>query len=455
MKRRDFLSVGGVGVMSAMAAGLFGRRGFSEETADRRLRVGLIGSGWYGKVDLLRLIQVAPVEVTALCDVHRPRLEEAGKIVAERQLSHNTPALFGDYRTMLDREPFDLILVGTPDHWHALPAIAAMEKGADVWIQKPIGVDVAECRALSAAAKKNRRVTQVGLQRRSTPHLIEMKRQMIDSGELGEIAQVDIFSYYGGGDLFQEACSPPDGFDYEMWTGPAPMRPFHPVVADRGWRQFMEYGNGTVGDMGVHMFDMTRWLLGLGWPKRISSTGGRYVYKKGIQNISDTQTVIFDYETMQVVWNHRHWGGVPDPRHPWGGCFHGTKGLLKASVFGWDFIPKGKSEPSRSGEVVYELDAYPEDETEPNLEKHCAPGVRNQMRDLVIHLGDRGPTVCPMEEGAISTISCILGNIAMTLGRVLEWDAEAGCVKNDDEANRLLVRDYRAPWIHPAVSFTK
>ncbi|MDO4557347.1 MAG: Gfo/Idh/MocA family oxidoreductase, partial [Planctomycetia bacterium] len=242
---------------------------------------------------------------------------------------------------------------------------------------------------------------------------------------------------------------PPDGFDYEMWTGPAPMRPFRPVLASRGWRSFMEYGNGTLGDMGVHMFDMVRWLLGLGWPERISSTGGRYVFTRGVQNIPDTQTVIFDYGNLQVVWNHRHWGGLSDPRHPWGGILRGTKGQLKASVFGWDFIPTGKSEPSRSGDVVYELEEYPEDQTEPGVEKHCAPGIRGQMRDLLAHMVDRGPTVCSLEEGAISTISCILGNLSLQLGRTLEWDADAGRVRNDDEANQLLARTYRGPWIHP------
>lgn len=449
MRRRDFLKIGSLGVMSAMAAGAFGRKGYAEDMADKNLQVGLIGTGWYGKVDLLRLIQIAPVEVAALCDVHRPRLEKAGEIVAERQVSHKTPALYGDWRTMLDERPFDIILVGTPDHWHALPAIAAMEKGIDVWVQKPIGVDVVECQALSAAAKKNSRVTQVGLQRRSTPHLIEMKKRFIDSGEIGQVAQVDIYSHYGGGDLFQESSAPPEGFDYLMWTGPAPTRPFYPVVADRGWRSFMEYGNGTVGDMGVHMFDMIRWLLGLGAPKRVSSTGGRYVYTKGIQNISDTQTVIFDYENLQVVWNHRHWGGLSDQRHPWGAYLHGTKGLLKASVFGWDFIPNGKSEPAESGDVVYELDQYPEDKTEQDLEKHTAPGVRGQMRDFVARIADRGETVCPIAQGAISTIGCILGNLSMQTGRTLEWDAEAGVIKNDDEANALLAREYHNGWIHP------
>ena len=449
MKRRDFLRTGTFGAMGAMAAGAFGEKGYADEMAEVHPKVALIGTGWYGKVDLLRLIQIAPVEVVALCDVHRPRLEEAATIVSERQKSGKKPIIYGDYREMLEKQELDLVLIGTPDHWHALPAIAAMEHGADVWVQKPIGVDVLECQAMVAAAKKYARVSQVGLQRRSTPHLIDAKKQIIDSGMLGTVGQVDIYSYYGGGDLFQDPCDPPDGFDYEMWAGPAPKLPFRPLLANGGWRSFMEYGNGTLGDMGVHMYDMARWLLGLGWPKRVSSTGGRYVFTKGAQNIPDTQTVIFDYENLQVIWNHRHWSGVPDPRHPWGGIFRGTNGLLKASVFGWDFIPRDKTEPSHSGDVVFELEEYPEDKTEPRLEKHCAAAIRGQMRDLLTHMGDRGQTVCSLEEGAISTISCILGNLSLQLGRTLEWDADAGCVRNDEEANRLMARNYRGPWEHP------
>ena len=449
MNRRDFLKLGGLGVMSAAAVGAFGYKGFADD-AQKNLRVGLIGTGWYGKVDLFRLLQVAPVEVVSLCDVYQPRLEEAADITAARQASKKRPRLYGDWRKMLAEKDLDLVLVGTPDHWHALPTIAAMEAGCDVWVQKPIGVDVAECRAMTAAAKKFGRVTQVGLQRRSTPHLVEMKKNLIESGAVGQIAQVDIYSYYGGGDLFQESCAPPADFDYEMWTGPAPMRPYYPVVSNGGWRNFIEYGNGTLGDMGVHMFDMTRWLLGLGWPKRISSVGGRYVYTKGIQNIPDTQTVLFDYGDLQIRWNHRTWSGVPDARHPWGGYYYGTKGLLKASVFGYDFIPRKKEEKPISGDVVYELDQFPEDNDEPRIEKHCSPAIRAQMKNLLDRMADRQETVCPISEGAISTICCVLGNIALDLGRTLEYDPESGTVKNDAEATARLTRAYRGDWVHPS-----
>lgn len=440
MRRRDFLKLtGGLPLGVSCVA----------SESPKSLRVGLIGTGWYGKIDLFRLLQVAPVEVAALCDVHRPRLEEAGKLTADRQISHKVPALYGNWCEMLDQEHLDLVLIGTPDHWHALPAVTALNKGISVWVQKPIAVDVAECRAMTEAARRSGVPTQVGLQRRSTPHLVDLKKEFFDTNALGQIPQVEIFSYYGQGDVFAEPETPLAGFDYEMWTGPAPMRPFYPMVANRGWRQFMEYGNGTLGDMGVHMFDMVRWLMGLGWPRRVLSAGGRYVNRKGIQNIPDTQTVIFDYDGLQVVWNHRHWGGVPDPRHPWGAYFHGVNGLLKASVFGWDYYPAGKTAPERSADVRLELDLFPADKEEAGIELHTAPGIRAQMKDLLRGIEEGGPTVCPVEEGAISTASCILGNLSMVLGRTLEWDPETWSVKGDEEANQLLARSYREPWVHP------
>ena len=443
MRRRDFLKAG----LCGLAGGALPL--FADGTGGQALRVALIGTGWYGKVDLFRLLQVAPVEVAALCDVYRPRLEQAGALTAARQVSGKTPALYGDWRELLDREKLDLVLIDTPDHWHALPTVAALKKGISVWVQKPIGADVAECRAMAEAARGSGAATQVGLQRRSTPHLVDVKEKFFDSGRLGKIAQVDIFSYYGMGDVNEEAQVPPEGFDYEMWTGPAPMRPFYPLKASGGWRQFMEYGNGTLGDMGVHMFDMTRWLMGLGWPRRVLSAGGRYVHTRGVQTIPDTQTVVFGYDGLNVIWNHRHWGVLPDPSYPWGAYFHGENGLLKVSVLRWDFIPKGKNEPAESGEVVYEHDLYPADEEEERVELFAAPAIRRQMKDLLAGISEGKKTVCPIEEGAISRASCILGNISMSLGRTLEWDPETWTVVNDDEANALLAREYRAGWVHP------
>ena len=454
MNRRDFLKAGAAAgltlpMMNAYVAG----------AADAKpLRVGLIGTGWYGKCDLLRLIQVAPVEVVSLCDVDKNMLAEAGKIVASRQKSGKTPRLYSDFREMLKEKDLDIVEVATPDHWHALAAIAAMEAGADLYLQKPISVDVAEGQAILARARKLGRVVQVGMQRRSTPHLVEARDKVIKEGLLGKIAYVEICCYYhmrarqGVNAAPDEA--PPANLDYEMWTGPAPMRPYNKLVHPRSWRAFMEYGNGIVGDMCIHMLDMVRWMLGLGWPKTVTSSGGIYVDKNSRANISDTQEATFLFDELPVIWTHRTWGPAPDPdpKYQWGAIFYGDKGKLKAGVNGYDFYPQSQPESTLKAEPLFEYDKYPEDKDEKDLERHVASGIRRHMLDLLHARESRGKPVADIEQGYISTASCILANMSMQLGRSLAWDPAKARVINDEEANKLLARPYRAPWVHPAAA---
>ena len=444
MNRRNFLRAGAAGLALSTL-----HRTAGAYAAARPPRVGLIGTGWYGKIDLLRLLQVAPVEVVSLCDVDRRMLAAAADLIASRQVSKRRPRTYGDYRKMLAEKNLDIVLIATPDHWHALPMIAAVEAGADVYVQKPISVDVVEGQAMVAAARKAGRVVQVGMQRRSTPHLIEARDKIIREGKLGRVGLVEIYCYYhmrnGGNPPDRQ---PPDYLDYEMWTGPAPMRPYNPLVHPRGWRGFMEYGNGIVGDMCVHMFDAARWMLGLGWPRRVGSTGGILVSKGSKANISDTQTATFDFGDLDVVWQHRTWGPPPDPKYPWGVTFYGDKGTLKASVYSYDFTPN--SGPTVHRDVTYEREQYPEDVTEKDIEIHVAPAIRGHMKDFLSSIASRGRPVADIEQGHISTASCILANLSMKLGRSLAWDGEQGQVIGDDEANRLLRRPYRGPWVHPA-----
>ncbi len=445
MNRRQFLGAGAAGLALSQAA-------LSAAFADRTPRVGLIGCGWYGKIDLLRLIQVAPVEVVSLCDVDKKMLAGAADIVAGRQRSKKKPRTYTDYREMLKEKDLDIVLVGTPDHWHALPMIAAVEAGADVWVQKPISVDVVEGQAMVAAARKHKRVVQVGTQRRSTPHLIEARDRVIKEGKLGKIALVEIYCYFHMRATENPPDkSPPEYLDYEMWTGPAPMQPYNDLVHPRKWRAFMRYGNGIMGDMCIHMLDMVRWMLDLGWPKTISSNGGILVDKKSKADITDTQTATFEFDELPVVWQHRTWGAAPDPdpEFHWGATIYGDKGTLKASVFKYEFTPLGRKEATLRGRWLNDEDKYPEDKEEKELEVFCASAVRGHMRDFLQAIASRGRPVADIEQGHISTACCILANLSQKLGRSLTWDAEKHQVIGDDEANKLLRRPYREPWVHP------
>ena len=445
MNRRQFLHAGAAGLaLSASPT-------YAAEFADPKpKRVGLVGCGWYGKVDLFRLIQVAPVEVVSLCDVDRQMLAEAAELVSQRQASKKKPRTYGDYRAMLKEKDLDLVLVGTPDHWHALPMIAAVQAGADVYVQKPVSVDVVEGQAMVAAARKYNRVVQVGTQRRSTPHLVEARDRVIKEGRLGTVGHVEVYCYYHmRANENPPESAPPDHLDYEMWTGPAPLRPYDKLPHRRWWRAFMEYGNGIMGDMCIHMLDMVRWMLGLGWPKRISSSGGILVQKKSKSNIADTQAATFEFGDLNVVWQHRTWGHPADPEYPWGATIYGDKGTLKLSVNRYDFLPAGKKEAAQSGTALMEADKYPEDKTEKDNELHVAAANRRHQQDFLRAVAARGKPVADIEEGHISSASCILANLAMRLGRTLTWDPAKHQVVGDAEANRLLRRSYRKPWAHP------
>jgi predicted dehydrogenase len=443
MNRRNFLTTAAAATLAANAHAALG------QADDKPKRVGLIGCGWYGKVDLFRLIQVAPVEVVSLCDVDRRMLNEAAEMTAARQRSRNKPRTYRDYREMLRQKDLDIVLIATPDHWHALPMIAAVEAGCDVYVQKPISVDVAEGQAMLAAARRHRKVVQVGTQRRSTPHIIEAKDRILKENRLGRIGHVEVYCYYHmRANENPPRSNPPDYLDYEMWTGPAPLRPYDMLPHRRWWRAFTEYGNGIMGDMCIHMLDMVRWMLGLGWPRRVSSAGGILVQRNSRANIPDTQSATFEFPDFNVAWQHRTWGTTPDAQYPWGATIYGENGTLKVSVNSYDFIPQGKGQAVHR-DVVMELDKYPEDRTERDLERHVAPAVRRHMQDFLRAIASRGRPIADIEEGHTSTASCILANLSMRLGRTLTWDSAKGQVVGDEEANRLLRREYRQPWVHP------
>ena len=455
MNRRRFLSATGAGVALAGVPTLFAA------PQEKKLRVGLIGTGWYGKCDLFRLIQVAPVEVVSLCDVDQRMLAEAAELMSQRQASKAKPRTYADYRPMLKEKDLDIVLVATPDHWHALPMIAAVEAGADVYVQKPISVDVAEGRAMLAAARKHNRVVQVGTQRRSTPHLIEAREKVVKAGLLGKVGHAEVCCYYHmRANDTPPVTKPPAFFDYETWTGPAPLRPYDAPKSPqygnenlphrRWWRAFMEYGNGIPGDMCIHMLDMVRWMLDLGWPKSVSAHGGILVQKEARSNIADTQQATYDFGDLSVVWQHRTWGNAPDPDYPWAAFIYGDKGTLKASVNKYEFFPTNAKKPTLSGTALMEEDKYPEDKTEKDLERHVASAIRVHMRDFLKARENRGKPVADIEQGHISTASCILANLSMALGRSLAYDPAKHVVAGDDEATKLLKRPYRAGWQHPA-----
>jgi predicted dehydrogenase len=324
-----------------------------------------------------------------------------------------------------------------------LTAIAALEAGADVYVQKPISHTLLEGRAMVNAAHKHKKVVQVGTQRRSTPHFLSA-REFVKEGKLGRIGLVRAYCFYH----MRPTDNPPDvdspkTLNYDMWTGPAPKRPFNKYTHPRGWRNFREYSNGILGDMGIHMLDVVRWVLDIKHPRRVSSTGGIYLAKKGKANTTDTQTVTYDYPDLTVIWEHRMYGRSEDGKAGWGVNFYGEKGTLQLTINDWDWLPLG-------GKPIH-VDA----KREPNIDEvkfegaHIYPAGRAHMKNFLECVASRERPVAPIEDGHISTSLCELGNISQKLGRSLTWDADKERVAGDEEANRLLRRAYREPWVYP------
>lgn len=445
INRRQFLKSS-----SAISAfSYFGFAGLDLISSFQNKKVGLIGCGWYGKSDVFRLIQVADVEVKALCDVDANILDTAAVLVSERQKSRKQPVKYRDYRIMLKEQELDLVIIGTPDHWHALQAIEAIKSGAHVYLQKPISVDVLEGEAILQTARKYNKTVQIGTQRRSTPHLVDAKQQVVDTGLLGKIGHVEICSYYHmrfKGNPAPQAI--PEYFDYEMWCGPAPMRTFD-GLPHRRWRAYMEYGNGIIGDMCVHMLDTVRWMLGLGWPSSVSSSGGIFVDKESNANITDTQTAAFQFNELNVIWNHRTWGDPQDKDYPWSFMIYGENGILKGDVHKFEFFSKNGE--NIKGSALFEKEKYPEDLTEKGMELHAASATRNHMLDFLAAIESSQKPVADVEEGHISSASCIMANMAMKLGRTLSYDHDSRTIIGDEEANKLLQREYRDAWQHPSL----
>ena len=443
--RRSFLkSASSIVFLSGLGCYGYGNSGYKTS-----YRVGLIGCGWYGKSDLFRLLQISDAEVVALCDVDSKMLEDAKTKVAQIQKSGRKPTGYRDYRKTLEKEKLDLVLIGSPDHWHALQAIGAIESGAHVYLQKPISVDVLEGEAILDKARSYSKVVQVGTQRRSTPHLIEAKAKIVDSGLLGKVSHAEICCYYHmRRNIGHETISVPEFLDYDLWCGPAPMRPYVGLPHRGWWRSFMEYGNGIMGDMCIHMLDTVRWMLDLGWPNKVDSTGGIYVQKESASNIADTQTAVFEFDELNCVWQHRTWGTPPDPEYPWAFFIYGEKGTLKGSVHKYEFIPADGGE-SIKGDVLFEKEKYPEDLVEKDIELHVASATRNHMKNFLAAIENGTKPVADIEQGHISSASCILANMSMKLGRSLSYDPVRKIVVDDSEATELLGRPYRTGWIHP------
>lgn len=419
--------------------------------ASKKYKTVLLGSGWWGMNILREAIAAGASDVAALCDVDRRILDAAAAEV--EKLTGTAPRKYGDYRELLDKEKPEIAIVATPDHWHPLQTIAAVQAGAHVYVEKPICHTIREGRAMVNAARAAGRVVQVGTHRRVSSHNMAA-REFVRAGKLGQLGMVRAFVLYGGGgpEKPRKNAAPPKELDWDMWCGPAPMRPFNgdPTnpwaggIHPRGFRQYLDYANGTLGDWGIHWTDQILWITGAKWPHKIFSTGGRPIKgppvltpEEQTSDAPDHQVAVYQFDGFTMSWEHRQFGGNNAEKGESVGCyFYGTEGTLHIGwLEGAVFYPVGRNkEPVRFA---------------PQLNKPDEQNIKELWADFLDAIQTGRRPVSDIEEGHYSTNISLLGMLSYKLGRSIEWDGEKEVIVGDAEANKLLQREYRAPWKYP------
>ncbi len=420
----------------------------SQAKAGKRYRTALVGSGWWG-MNILGEAMRAGSDVVALCDVDQRLLFPARDRVEKE--TGSKPRTYSDFRELLEKEKPEIVIVATPDHWHPLITIAAVKAGAHVFVEKPIGHTIGEGRAMVKAARETDRVVQVGTHRRVSPHYISAM-EFLRSGKAGKIGTVRAGVYYGGGpEKPAQNSEPPKELDWDMWCGPAPKRYYCENARDWGnaihrrtWRNYLDYANGTLGDWGIHWMDQILWWSGQKYPTTVYSTGGRniagepvYNEKEQTTDAPDYQLATFEFEGFTAYWEHRKFSGNPAEKSDNVGCqFYGTKGTFHLGwQTGWTFYPSNKG-----GEVLNEPAVLHEPDEQ---------NIRELWADMLDAIEKKRRPVCDIEIGHLATNVSLLGMLSYKLGRSVKWNGEQERFDGDEEANKLLRREYRGDWEYP------
>jgi len=433
MERRKFIRNSASSVLAGLIAPSFLQNSslFANRTgANNKINVGLVGCRGMGWANLSDFLIHPEIDCVALCDIDQHVLN--GRAADLVKLRNKKPALYRDYRKMLERKEIDAIIIGTPDHWHCLQMTDACAAGKDVYVEKPIANSIAECDAMVAAAKKYNRVVQVGQQQRSGNHWHEMKRY-IDSGKLGKIAQVNVWANFNYATILNPVPdSPaPAGVDFNFWLGPAPSRTFNEKRFHGAWRMFWDYGGGLMTDWGVHLLDMALWGMNVTeMPNRVIGSGGNFAYPENYAETFDTLSVIYEFNDFTIQWNNIAGTETGPYGRNYGLAFKGTNGTLVINREGWEVIPeKNKAEPVK-GEPDYQ-----------DHKKHVTQFIECvKKRDF--------QTACTIDNGSLCAKYAHLGNISARTGETLVYDDNKKTF-NNVKADRLIKPDYRTPWKFP------
>lgn len=448
--RRKFIQQS-ISAGAVAGAGLLGSKAAPAQSAassDRvagandRIRVGLIGCGGQGRNDLVKMLRIKNIECVALCDVDDNQVAVVRKAVDE-QAGQKPGFATRDFRRLLEQKDVDAVIIGTPDHWHALPTMMACEAGKDVYVEKPLSISIGEGRAMVNAARKYNRIVQMGTQQRSASHYAAAI-DYVKSGKLGKIRVVKTWAYqdWMGNIPVVPDSEPPASVDYDLWLGPAIKRPFNKNRFHFNFRWYWDYSGGLMTDWGAHMIDIANWGMGVKAPDTAMSVGGKFGFPDDAEETPDTQQVLWSFPNFSMVWEHATAIGRGPEARDHGVAFHGNNGTLIVDRGGWEVHAESERNGNRRAYKMMPVPRQPAG----NEDYHFL-----HVKNFVDCMKSRKLPISDVEVGHNSMIACHLGNIAYRLGRQIRWDAEKEKIVGDAEAAKLVTRDYRAPWKLPSV----
>lgn len=436
--RRDFLidTTKLVTAVGMSGIPLFSDAARKKSAASDKITIALIGCGNMGFGDLENALKQAGVQCSALCDVDSNILTQRQADVAK--LQDKAPLVYKDYRKLLENKDIDAVIIGTPDHWHCLPFIAACEAGKDIYVEKPLANSIAECGLMVEATRNYKRVVQVGQQQRSSSHF-QKAMGLINAGKIGQLRKVNIWANFnygiGAPKVPDEAI--PAGVDYDMWLGPAPLRPFNKTRFHGNWRMFWDYGGGLMTDWGVHLLDMALWAKNItGLPLAVTAAGGNFAYPNHAHETFDTQSVSYQMKDYTINWENT--SGTQNGPYGigYGLAFIGNDATLVINREQMELFPEiadGKTKVS----------GMPKQTGNDSHEEH--------MKNFIECIKTRKDPACSIENGRLVAMYAHMGNIALRTQSRLEWNEGDKNFGQNKAANALITPRYRAPWRLPAI----
>ncbi|WP_288206249.1 Gfo/Idh/MocA family oxidoreductase [uncultured Parabacteroides sp.] len=440
MNRRNFLQKSALSAAGLSLSPLFGSAYsavYGQAAPSNKVKVALIGCRSMGFSNLSNFLKYPEVECVALCDIDDEWLNKRAADV-EKSTGKKVPNLYKDWRKVIDNKDVDVVIIGTPDHWHCLPTIFACQAGKDVYVEKPLSNTIEECNLMEKAARKYNRIVQVGQWQRSDPHWDEAANYL-KAGNIGRIRTVKVWAYQDSKPTLPIIPdSPvPAGVDYDMWLGPAPKRPFNTYRFHYNFRFFWDYAGGLMSDWGVHLLDYALEGMNADLPSRVFSGGGKFAYPDDAMETPDTLMATYAYKDFNIIWDHacgiNH--GPFDKKE--GLAFFGENGTLVLTRAGWEVLP-----------VV--VDKTPRMEAVP-FKKGEGKGLYNHVGNFLECIKSRDLPNADIAIGARVAKMSHLANISCRLQREVRWDDANSLFVGDNEATALSKAYYRAPWVLPKI----